>query len=209
MSMQSEEIGELVSAIGAAMSDVGYVRGTGTNDHHRYNYTSDEDLAAAVQPAMARHGIAMFPTSCQIDRSGDRCTVVQSWRVAHTSGQWMQLEIAGEGVDKQDKGTAKALTGARKYMLRLLFCIPTGDDTEREAAVAQSNARSVDLSPFVCELLDRIEKVQSGGVKGAGPVVTKLIQQGRSGSSDDEIRALFAKTIDWLVAHESKAEPNQ
>ena len=218
MSMQSEEIGELTKALGAVMAAVGYVRGTGQNTQQRYSFTSDEDLAAAVQPALVANGVTLSPVSADVrdlslttskGNTMQRVVLVQSWRVAHTSGQWMLIEVAGEGADSMDKATPKALTSARKYMLRLLFCIPTGDDTEREAAVAQSNARSVDLSPFVCELLDRIEKVQSGGVKGAGPVVTKLIQQGRSGSSDDEIRALFAKTIDWLVAHESKAEPNQ
>jgi len=59
--MQSESIGALVSAIGAVMAEVGYVRGTGKNSHHKYNYTSDEDLAAAVQPALVKHGVAILP----------------------------------------------------------------------------------------------------------------------------------------------------
>jgi len=196
--MQSESIGALVSAIGAVMGEVGYVRGTGKNSHHRYNYTSDEDLAAAVQPALVKHGIAILPVACQLDRSGDRCVIVQTWRVAHSSGEWMQIEIAGEGVDKQDKGTAKALTGARKYLLRLLFCIPTGDDIEREATVAQSNAQSANLSPFVSGLLDQIEELQRNGVKNASAAAAKLLKC--STLSDDEIRETQSKLIEWVNA---------
>lgn len=196
--MQSESIGALVSAIGAVMAEVGYVRGTGKNSHHKYNYTSDEDLAAAVQPALVKHGVAILPVACQLDRSGDRCVIVQTWRVAHSSGEWMQIEIAGEGVDKQDKGTAKALTGARKYLLRLLFCIPTGDDIEREATVAQSNAQSANLSPFVSGLLDQIEELQRNGVKNASAAAAKLLKC--SALSDDEIRETQSKLIEWVNA---------
>jgi len=196
--MQSESIGALVSAIGAVMAEVGYVRGTGKNSHHKYTYTSDEDLAAAVQPALAKHGVAILPVACQLDRSGDRCVIVQTWRVAHSSGEWMQIEIAGEGVDKQDKGTAKALTGARKYLLRLLFCIPTGDDIEREATVAQSNAQSANLSPFVSGLLGQIEELQRNGVKNASAAAAKLLKC--STLSDDEIRETQSKLIEWVNA---------
>ena len=199
--MQSESIGALVSAIGAVMAEVGYVRGTGKNSHHKYNYTSDEDLAAAVQPALVKHGVAILPVACQLDRSGDRCVIVQTWRVAHSSGEWMQIEIAGEGVDKQDKGTAKALTGARKYLLRLLFCIPTGDDIEREGQIAMSNAPR-DVSEFVSGLMDRIEGLQRAGVKNAGAAGAKLMSHARAGATDDEIKTTLCKLLDWIEASE-------
>jgi len=202
--MQSDEIGDLVAAIGDVMARVGYVRGTGTNDHHRYNYTSDEDLAAAVQPALVKYGIALFPIACHVDRSGDRVSLVQTWRAAHTSGQWIQMEIAGEGIDKQDKGTAKALTGARKYLLRLLFCIPTGDDIERAAEVAQSNAPREDFSPFVNDLLRRIEALQQAGTPNASAAASKLLAHATL--PDGEIRESLEKLIDWIGAAEGPVE---
>jgi hypothetical protein len=178
--MQSEEIGELVKALGAIMADVGYVRGTGRNDHQRYNYTSDEDLAAAIQPALVKHGVALLPVSTQVSEStvdvkngkAQRVLISVTWRVAHTSGQWMQLQTVGEGVDKQDKSTAKGLTGARKYLMRLLFCVPTGDDNEKEDAV----------------------------VPNSGAAAKKLIQLASSGLSDDEIRETGGRLISWVEA---------
>ena len=210
--MQSEEIGELVKALGAIMADVGYVRGTGRNDHQRYNYTSDEDLAAAIQPALVKHGVALLPVSTQVSEStvdvkngkAQRVLISVTWRVAHTSGQWMQLQTVGEGVDKQDKSTAKGLTGARKYLMRLLFCVPTGDDNEKEDAVAakvtQHVAATSDFTPFVSGLIDRIEALQQKGVPNSGAAAKKLIQLASSGLSDDEIRETGARLIGWVEA---------
>ena len=200
--MQSETIGELVAAIGAIMADVGYVRGTGRNTHHKYNYTSDEDLAAAIQPALVKHGVAIFPVASDIERSGDRTIIMQTFRVGHKSGEWMQLQIPGEGVNKQDKGTAKALTGARKYLMRLLFCVPTGDDNEKEdavtAKVTQHVAATSDFTPFVSGLLNRIEVLQNERVPFANDAATTLIRLANAGLTDDEIKNQASKLLDWL-----------
>ena len=127
---QSPEVGELVAAIAAVTGAVGYVQKTGRNTHHRYTYASDEDLARAIGPELAANGLALMPHRIDTTRDGDRVRLVVTWRIAHSSGQWMTIETVGEGVDKQDKAAFKAMTGARKYMLRLVFCIATGDDAE-------------------------------------------------------------------------------
>ena len=104
---QSEQIGELVAAIGAIMADVGYVRGTGRNTHHGYKYTSDEDLAASIQPALVKHGVAIFPIASEIERSGDRTVITQTFRVGHSSGQWMQLQIPARASTSKTRGRPK------------------------------------------------------------------------------------------------------
>ncbi len=198
---QSETIGQLVAALGAIMAEVGYVRGTGRNDHHGYKYTSDEDLAAAIQPALVSHGCALLPVRTVTEREGSRTIITVTWRVAHKSGEWMQVETVGEGIDKQDKATAKALTGARKYAMRLLFCVPTGDDNEKEDRVAakQSHQRA-DFSPFVKNLLAQIQELQDAGVKNADAAARKVRQTASAGLSDDELLESLAKLIDWLEA---------
>jgi hypothetical protein len=111
--------------------------------------------------------------------------------------------IPGEGVDKQDKGTAKALTGARKYLMRLLFCVPTGDDNEKEAEVggkvAQTAAKSADFSPFVMGLLGQIEGLQTRKVKNADAAAAKVYDHARAGLSDDDIKESLSKLIDWVA----------
>jgi len=145
---QSPEVGELVAAIAAVTGAVGYVQKTGRNTHHRYTYASDEDLARAIGPELAAHGLAIMPHRIDTTRDGDRVRLVMTWRIAHSSGQWMTIETVGEGCDKQDKAAYKAMTGARKYLLRLVFCIATGDDAEVDtptpsAPAAPSKPRNI------------------------------------------------------------------
>ena len=88
-----------------------------------------------------------------------------------------------------------------KYLLRLLFCIPTGDDIEREGQIAMSNAPR-DVSEFVSGLMDRIEGLQRAGVKNAGAAGAKLMSHARAGATDDEIKTTLCKLLDWIEASE-------
>ena len=141
---QSPEVGELVAAIAAVTGAVGYVQKTGRNTHHRYTYASDEDLARAIGPELAKHGLALMPHRIDTTRDGDRDRLVVTWRIAHSSGQWMTIATAGEGCDKQDKAAYKCLTGCRKYALRLVFCIATGDDAEQHSPQPQRTGPTLD-----------------------------------------------------------------
>jgi hypothetical protein len=140
-------IGDLAAAVANVMADVPYVLQTGRNDHQRYSYASDADLIGALQPAMARHGLALMVTGVEVleaanigkTKSGGeriRHDIRVTYTLVHSSGAWIRVQSAGSGVDHEDKGVYKALTGAYKYALRQTFSIPTGDDAERAEALA-------------------------------------------------------------------------
>ena len=140
---QSDEIGQLVAAICAVMRDVPAVGASSRNDHQRYSYTSDAELLCSLQPAMARHGVAIVPMQSAptvVERStasgkgGVRIDLVQTYRICHSSGEYMTAQVMGCGTDTQDKAAYKAMTGAFKYVLRQTFAVPTGDDAERTVA---------------------------------------------------------------------------
>jgi len=132
------ETDKIAAAIAKATGEIGYIQKTGKNQHHRYTYASDEDLTRAIAPVLAANGLALAPVveSIERDQDGNRVTVMVRWIVSHESGQRLECVTASEGVDRQDKAVAKALTGARKYLLRLLFSVATGDDAERDEAPA-------------------------------------------------------------------------
>ncbi len=206
---KSDTIGKLVGAIGAAMAEIGYVRSTGQNTHQRYSYTSDEDLTAAVQPVMARHGLAMLPSGCEVERvevktakggSATSVHVLQTWTIAHSSGEWMRIQMPGEGRDSQDKGTPKALTAARKMTLRHLFCVPTGDDAEKEARVNGEPEHS----DYVSGLLDRVATLQAADVPRAGDAAAKILGAARARWTDAQIAKSCGRVIEWIEAAEAK-----
>lgn len=140
-------LGALAQAVAAVMAAVPYVLQTGRNDHQRYSYTSDADLLGAIQPQLARHGLALVVSGVEVlatenigkTRSGGERTrhdLRVTYTLIHSDGGWIRVQSAGSGVDHEDKGIYKALTGAYKYVLRQTFAIPTGDDAERAEALA-------------------------------------------------------------------------
>lgn len=141
---------ELAKAICAVMAAVRYVPETGKNQFHRYSYASDEDLLTVLQPAMAANGLALVPQRTElrtVEHSPDakgkpqwRTELVVTYRLLHTSGESTEVQSPGCGIDGEDKGAYKAMTGALKYALRHLFLVPTGQDPERAEAPAPAPA---------------------------------------------------------------------
>jgi len=135
--------GELTKAVCKVMEAVQHVQKTGYNSFSRYNYASDADLLRALQPAMAANGLAMCPI--KVERSDstrknakgkdeDRADVLVTYRLMHSSGEHVDIQAPGTGMDALDKAPYKAMTGAFKYALRQTFAIPTGDDPENDGS---------------------------------------------------------------------------
>ncbi|HYD02575.1 MAG TPA: ERF family protein [Phycisphaerales bacterium] len=132
---------ELAKAVVRVMRAVRYVPETGRNQFHRYSYASDEDLLTVLQPAMAENGLALIPCRTDVkveahspDAKGKpqwRTELVVTYKLLHESGEAETVQAPGCGIDGEDKGTYKAMTGALKYALRHLFLVPTGQDAER------------------------------------------------------------------------------
>lgn len=147
------EYTELVKAVCAVMTEVPWIHKGGKNPEFNYSYLSDADIALALQPVMAKHGLALIPVACEVTMSehrpprGDksaqwRADVIMTYRLYHTSGACIPVQVAGSGVDTQDKAIPKALTAAWKYAMRQTFAVPSGDDAEKPLGWAERVAES-------------------------------------------------------------------
>ena len=135
----------LAEAICQVMADAGYVQKTGKNSFHGYNYASDADLLRVLQPAMAKAGLCMMATNIssidkELDKGKTQTDVLVTYTLRHTSGESIEIHAMGRGIDKEDKGGYKAMTGALKYALRQTFLIPTGDDPEVHSQAHEEDA---------------------------------------------------------------------
>jgi len=143
---------EVYKAMIKVMSSVGYVqkqRVKGLN----YTYAGERALIEALRPAMVDAGLFIFPLEVVNHRQDDyttksgaimqRDSVVVKYRIAHTSGEHIDIETVGLGADTGDKSSNKAMTGALKYALRQAFLIETGDDPDKDASVAATNRKPV------------------------------------------------------------------
>jgi hypothetical protein len=155
---KSESITNLVAATIAVMQEVKGVEKTmkiGTGDNS-YQGIADQEVKKVIGEAMAKHGLAIYPIGI------DQTTKIQEWEevdpwskstpkdmkrkqsvftevktiylLCHTSGEFIELQGLGQGVDPQDKGAGKSCTYALKYVLLYTFLVPTGkiDDSDKE-----------------------------------------------------------------------------
>lgn len=148
--------------LNAIMADIGILKKDKRNEHFKYEYLSEEAIKKAVQPLLVKHGVNFqveitdvrisekitVEGSKTITESGNKTTLLMTYRfVDIETGETLEGTFAGEGVDNQDKGTWKALTGAIKYILTTTFLVPTGDDPEHGNVDAKTTAAKTPERP--------------------------------------------------------------
>lgn len=138
----------LIQKAAIVMAAVQHVPKNGHNSFHNYHYATEADITECVRAEMAAQGLMLIPSVLKVEwrtvatRSGvDRlCTLTVEFTL--TDGiQDRKLQVLGEGQDRGDKATYKAMTGALKYALLKLFLIPTGDDPEKDAPEERAPAQ--------------------------------------------------------------------
>ena len=142
----------LVEAINQVMSEVKSVGKNKTIGQGRnsYKWVSDVDVKQVIQPALVRAGLILVPTKIEPTIKVERWTedtqygpkqkqsVFTEAKVTyvlwHTSGEQIEVQGYGHGIDSQDKAAGKATTYALKYALLYLFLVPTGeiDDSDTD-----------------------------------------------------------------------------
>lgn len=129
----------LIQKAAAVMEQVEYVPKNGWNDFHKYHYATEADITSCVRVALAEQGLMLIPTVEKVEwtkiqgKSGEDRLATLTVKFTLTDGNdKIEFHIIGEGQDRGDKATYKAMTGALKYALLKLFLIPTGDDPERD-----------------------------------------------------------------------------
>jgi hypothetical protein len=130
---------------------VGYVQ-KGRSKGLNYSYAGEAALIAAIRPWMAEAGlVGPYPVEVTASvvahtptRGGSNQTrheVIVTYELMHgPTGERLRLQVPGLGIDSGDKGTAKAMTMAYKYILRQLWCVETGDDPDETPSAAQESA---------------------------------------------------------------------
>ena len=141
-----------------------------------YKGVSDKDVKQIVGEAMHRHGLCIIPTGVEAQTHIDRweetsqygnkmkqsilTEVKTKYLLLHLSGESIELQGYGHGVDSQDKSAGKATTYALKYALLYVFMIPTGkiddaDNTHSDEVQPRKAAPAVSID--ISHVLPAIE----------------------------------------------------
>lgn len=127
----------------AVQGEMKRVAKTGYNDHFKYNFATESDIADAARDACAKHGLAI----CYLGPDMEQSTVEEGGKTKFGAIKWRYRVIVrykvvnvddpneffevtgwGEALDQEDKGHNKAITNAQKYVYMKLLNIATGDD---------------------------------------------------------------------------------
>jgi len=137
--------------------------------NYGYKGVADQEVKKVIGDAMAANGLCILPIGVsgktEVSRWQDGNSNKQSvftevntrYLLLHDSGESIELEGYGHGVDAQDKGAGKATTYALKYTLLYTFLIPTGkiDDADMH----NSNEIEAPANQFVQEVNAAIAKL--------------------------------------------------
>lgn len=130
-------------AIVAIMNEVGAVGKAGTSSSQQggYKYRKVDDVYAALQLVMSKHGVHTT-TEVLDERTEERQTksgghmIYRILKIRFTfwalDGSSVVCVTMGEGQDSGDKASNKAMAVAHKYALCQVFCIPTDEPKDPE-----------------------------------------------------------------------------
>ena len=140
----SESIEKIAKAIAVVQGKCRGIQKSGENKFHKYKYAELGDYVDPIKPILAENGLSLIGTVAGENRLENRnngkdqaVEVSVTLRLLHESGEWIEIEVNGEGQDPSDKSIYKAITGARKYGIALFFNIATTDDPENYDARAE------------------------------------------------------------------------
>jgi len=195
----------LVQKLAAVMAQVERVPKNGWNDFHKYHYATEADLSDAVRSSLARFGVMLIPTVDKLEwrevqgKNGTEKIATLTVRFTATDGKdKLEFTVIGEGQDRGDKATYKAMTGATKYALLKLFLIPTGDDPEKDEEEKPRPRPAKDNGAAAAAKMREAVKDPKGRIQA---VIAWAKKHGRS-------RADLGKIMGRLIPDGQPFEPN-
>lgn len=120
------------------MTKIGPIIKDKTNEEKGFDYASLAAIIIKAREAMIEEKIIMIPLKTeQIVQKGNDIIISMNYRFYDTelneagNNEFIDVNVPGEGFDKEGWAVYKALSGAYKYAITQTFAIPTIDDAEK------------------------------------------------------------------------------
>ena len=149
---------DIYQKINAIMADMPAIGKNKKNQQQGFQYRGIDDVMNALNPLLVKHGVFLAPEV--LDRKREERATKNGGVIAFTvltvrytfyaasDGSSLSAVVTGEGMDSADKSTNKALSGAMKYALFQLLCIPTEEmidgDSETPHGLASKDEKKSD-----------------------------------------------------------------
>lgn len=121
------------------MKEMDWIKKTGFNNFHKYNFVEEAQVVNTCRKAMIEQGLVLFNDVTDYEINGDIVVGTVRFTLCDAdTGESVSTSMVAEGMDKGDKKFPKLMASATKYYLMKTFLIPTGDDPEADATTDQS-----------------------------------------------------------------------
>lgn len=132
--------------LNAIMKEIGYVQKDKKNSFMNFKYVSHDAVTSAIRPFLVNHGVNITCSIVQNDvkeittGKGDKTdkaymtlvTAEISFINIDNPEDKVVVHSVGQGIDKNDLGSGKAVSYAYKYALLKNLALETGDDPESD-----------------------------------------------------------------------------
>jgi hypothetical protein len=138
---------KIFSLIPKVMADIDPIGKDKKNTHQGYRFRGIDDMYNSIHPALIKHGVFCVPQvqkveTSEIEANDGKVAFRTLLTIAHRfyadDGSFIEVITVGEGIDRSDKASNKAMSAAMKYCFIELFSIPTEDieDSDKESPEA-------------------------------------------------------------------------
>ena len=139
--LQSENIGDLVSALAKAQLEMESAPFDKVNPHFKSRYASYDAVREACRIPLAKNSLTI--THHMDLNEGRRLLVTQ---LSHASGQWMRSYVAIPQEKETPQSMGSAITYSKRYALSAFLAIGSDEDDDGEEA-ERTYRESAKLSP--------------------------------------------------------------
>jgi len=140
----SPEIGELAAALAKAQGEMTVAHNDGKNPHFRSTYATLASIHQAAVGPLARNGLAVVQAPGLVDG-----TVTLTTRLIHSSGQWMECQMAAASKNMGPQAIGSTVTYLRRGGLAAMVGVVSSDevDDDGEGAEGRGQRRDVPNAP--------------------------------------------------------------
>lgn len=141
------------------MTKIGPIIKDKRNEDKGFDYASLANIIIQAREAMIEEKIIIIPMKLdQIIQRGNDVVISMIYRFYDTEPnekgecEYFDVNIPGEGADKEGWAIYKALSGAYKYAITQTFAIPTIDDAEKsDSGINVENDSSIFDEPAIID----------------------------------------------------------
>lgn len=135
------------------MTKIGPVIKDKTNEEKGFDYASIASIIMTAREAMIDEKVILFPLKLnQVTQKGNDVIIDMIYRFYDTEKNedgkcdYIDVNVPGEGCDKEGWAVYKALSGAFKYAITQTFAIPTIDDAEKDKYTENNEKSNIDTT---------------------------------------------------------------